>query len=302
MRRRGRPDPQGARGAWGEDGRKRPGRPRGGKDAGRRQGGGERLHKALARMGLGSRRELEARIAAGRIRVEGHPARAGERVWPGDRVRIDGRELRIRAPGRRPSRVIAYNKPEGELVTRRDPGGRPSVFDRLPRARGGRWVAVGRLDINTSGLILFTDDGELAHRLMHPSRALEREYAVRVFGEVPPEALARLRSGVELEDGPGRFLSVNEAGGEGRNRWYRVVIAEGRKREVRRLWEAVGVRVSRLIRVRYGNVELGPRLFKGRWRELRPEEREGLLRLAGQVEEAPPRPARSGPPGRSGRR
>jgi 23S rRNA pseudouridine2605 synthase len=173
------------------------------------------------------------------------------------------------------------------MVTRNDPEGRPTVFPRLPRLKNGRWVAVGRLDINTSGLLLLTTDGELANRLMHPSREAEREYSVRVLGQVPDAALARLCEGVELEDGEGRFEHIEEAGGSGANRWYKVVLKEGRNREVRRLWEAVGVKVSRLIRVRYGDVELGPRLFAGHWRELEADETQGLLTLAGLSEKGP---------------
>jgi 23S rRNA pseudouridine2605 synthase len=186
--------------------------------------------------------------------------------------------------------VIAYNKPQGELVTRNDPEGRRTVFSQLPKVRNGRWIAVGRLDINTSGLLLLTTDGELANRLMHPSREIEREYTVRVLGKVAESDLARLTSGVELEDGPARFERVEEAGGSGANHWYKVVLKEGRNREVRRLWEAVGATVNRLIRLRYANVEMGPRLFAGNWRKLESEELEGLLALAGlEPEESRPR-------------
>jgi 23S rRNA pseudouridine2605 synthase len=187
------------------------------------------------------------------------------------------------------------------MVTRSDPEGRPTVFLRLPRLKNGRWVAVGRLDINTSGLLLLTTDGELANRLMHPSREVEREYSVRVLGQVPYAALARLREGVELEDGEGHFERIEEAGGSGANRWYKVVLKEGRNREVRRLWEAVGVKVSRLIRVRFGDVGLGPRLFAGHWRELEAGEIQGLLTLAGlpekgrDGEQRPRRPRHSRP-------
>ncbi len=263
----------------------------------------ERLQKVLANAGLGSRREIEGWIAAGRLQVNGRPAQLGERIGSGDRVALDGRWLRLgeRLATRR--RLILYNKPEGEVVTRHDPEGRPTVFDRLPRLGKGRWIAVGRLDVNTSGLLLLTTDGELANRLMHPSREIEREYAVRVMGEVIPEDLQRLTAGVELEDGPARFVSVREAGGVGVNRWYAVVLREGRKREVRRLWEAIGYRVSRLIRLRFGNVSLGPRLFAGHWRDLEDQERQGLLALAGLPREprrAPPRGARRTPRPRLG--
>lgn len=241
----------------------------------------ERLQKVLAELGLGSRRVIEGWISEGRIRVNGQLAKLGDRVTSADRVRLDGHE--VRRPRRRDAtlEIIAYHKPEGELVTRKDPEERPTVFRRLPRPRAGRWIAVGRLDINTSGLILFTTDGDLANRLMHPSREVEREYAVRILGDVPIGTLERLTQGIELEDGPARFDRVEERGGSGANRWYHVVLREGRNREVRRLWEAAGCQVSRLIRVRYGTVELGRRLFPGVWRPLTEEERDALLALAG---------------------
>ncbi len=255
-------------------------------------GPAERLQKVLAEQGLGSRREVEVWIGEGRVRVNGQVARLGDRVTPADRIRVDGQDVR-RRPRREPEgQVIAYHKPEGELVTRRDPEGRPTVFRRLPRPKDGRWIAVGRLDINTSGLILFTTDGELANRLMHPSRQLEREYAVRILGRVPEGAIERLLTGVDLEDGPARLESVSERGGSGANTWYHVVLREGRNREVRRLWEAVGCQVSRLIRVRYGNVELGRRLFPGVWRPLDDGERAALRELAGfPPQRRAPRPA-----------
>jgi 23S rRNA pseudouridine2605 synthase len=230
------------------------------------------------------------------VRVNGQVAKLGDRVGTADRIRIDGAELRRhrRREGEE-SQILAYHKPEGELVTRRDPEGRPTVFRHLPRPKSGRWIAVGRLDINTSGLILLTTDGELANRLMHPSREVEREYAVRILGEMPPGTIQRLIDGLELEDGPARFESIQESGGSGANRWFHVVLKEGRTREVRRLWEAAGCQVSRLIRVRYGNIELGRRLFPGVARPLTEEERVGLLALAGLS-----RPRR--PPGRVARR
>ncbi len=250
---------------------------------------GVRLQKVLADLGLGSRRTIEGWIAEGRVRVNGHPAKLGDRVTHSDRIRVDGREikpLRSVATAAIRHQVIAYNKPDGEIVTRRDPDERPTVFRRLPRPRDGRWIAIGRLDLNTSGLILFTTNGELANRLMHPSREIEREYAVRILGPVAPDVLERLAEGVTLDDGPARFDSIREAGGQGANRWFHVVLHEGRHREVRRLWEAVGCRVSRLIRVRYGNVTLGPRLFTGHWRALDDTELNALMALAGL---APPR-------------
>ena len=244
-------------------------------------GPAERLQKVLAEQGLGSRREIEVWISEGRVRVNGQVAKLGDRVSAADRVRVDGREVRRRVRRDAEIQIIAYHKPEGELVTRRDPEGRPTVFRRLPRPKDGRWIAVGRLDINTSGLMLFTTDGELANRLMHPSREMEREYAVRILGTVPDGTLDRLTSGVELEDGPAHLDAVSARGGTGANSWYHVVLKEGRNREVRRLWEAVGCQVSRLIRVRYGNVELGRRLFPGVWRPLTDVERQTLLTLAG---------------------
>jgi len=244
-------------------------------------GPGERLQKVLAEQGLGSRREIEVWITEGRVRVNGQVAKLGDRATPTDRVRVDGQEVRRRPRREAESQIIAYHKPEGELVTRRDPEGRPTVFRHLPRPKDGRWIAVGRLDINTSGLMLFTTDGELANRLMHPSRELEREYAVRILGRVPDGTLDRLTAGVELEDGPAHLDAVSARGGDGANSWYHVVLKEGRNREVRRLWEAVGCQVSRLIRVRYGNIELGRRLFPGVWRPLTDEERRTLLSLVG---------------------
>ncbi len=252
-------------------------------------GPGERLQKVLAEQGLGSRREIETWIAEGRVRVNGKIAKLGDRATPTDRVRVDGQEVRHRGRRSAEAQIIAYHKPEGELVTRRDPEGRPTVFRHLPRPKDGRWIAVGRLDINTSGLMLFTTDGELANRLMHPSRELEREYAVRILGQVPDGTLDRLTAGIELEDGPAHLDAVSARGGTGANTWYHVVLKEGRNREVRRLWEAAGCQVSRLIRVRYGNVELGRRLFPGNWRPLTEEERRTLLTLAG-LEQPPRRP------------
>jgi len=248
---------------------------------------GVRLQKALANAGLGSRREIEGWIREGRVRVNGKLAKLGDRIVPADHVRVDGKEVKRRPARRSEFRVIAYNKPEGELVTRHDPEGRRTVFTRLPRLKAGRWIAVGRLDINTSGLLLLTNNGELANRLMHPSRQVEREYAVRILGEVPAEALVRLTHGVELEDGPARFEEIVESGGEGANRWFHVLLQEGRNREVRRLWEAAGCRVSRLKRVRYGNIILGPRVFAGHSRDLTEEELAGLLELAGMKEPRP---------------
>lgn len=240
-----------------------------------------RLQKVLADAGLASRRTIEGWISEGRIRVNGELAKLGDRVSSRDRIRIDGQDFKPRSRRDARTQVIAYHKPEGELVTRRDPEERPTVFRRLPKPKEGRWIAVGRLDINTSGLILFTTDGELANRLMHPSREVEREYAVRILGNVPEGTLERLAAGIELEDGLAKFDAVTEQGGTGANRWFHVVLREGRNREVRRLWEAAGCQVSRLIRIRYGNIELGRRLYSGNWRPLSEDEQNALTRLAG---------------------
>ena len=241
----------------------------------------EKLQKILANAGLGSRREIETWIREGRVTVNGKVATLGQRAGERDLIRVDGRPVeRWRLAGSA-WRVLAYFKPEGEMTTRSDPEGRPTVFERLPRLRSGRWIAIGRLDLNTSGLLLLTTSGELANRLMHPSSEIEREYAVRVLGEVSPETLARLKSGVLLEDGIARFDEILDAGGRGANHWYHVILREGRNREVRRLWESQGVMVSRLIRVRYGNVQLGRRLRPGRWEELPEEQVRALAALAG---------------------
>lgn len=231
----------------------------------------DRLQKLLAAAGLGSRRQIEDWIRAGRLKVNGRLAELGQRASAADRVELDGRAVRLDAAARGP-RVLLYHKPEGELVTRADPEGRPTVFSRLPPIVGAKWVAVGRLDINTSGLLLFTDSGELANRLMHPRYEIEREYLVRVLGALSPQERARLQAGIELEDGVGRFERLEAAGtAEGANRWYRVTLREGRNREVRRLFEAVGRRVSRLRRVRFGPVRLPGGLAPGKCVELDPE-------------------------------
>ncbi|ABV86973.1 23S rRNA pseudouridine(2605) synthase RluB [Shewanella pealeana] len=245
----------------------------------------EKLQKVLARAGHGSRREMEAWIAAGRVSVDGEIASLGDRVESDAKIRIDGRTVSIRSEEDVVCRVIAYHKPEGEICSRKDPEGRPTVFDRLPKTRDSRWVAVGRLDINTSGLLLFTSDGELANRLMHPSNEVEREYAVRTFGEVNDACIQRLRMGVTLEDGPANFDKVKAAGGEGMNKWWHVSLAEGRNREVRRLWESQEVQVSRLIRIRYGMIELPKALPRGGWIELPIEEVNYLRKTAGMEEE-----------------
>lgn len=243
-----------------------------------------RLQKVLAEAGVGSRREMEEWIAAGRVSVNGVVATIGQSVVPTDKVKVGGRLINIRFTGSsRPPRVLMYHKPEGEIVSRDDPDGRPSVFAALPRMRGGRWINVGRLDFNTSGLLLFTTSGELANRLMHPSSELVREYAVRVLGELTMEAQKELLAGVELEDGPANFASLVDAGGEGANKWYRVSLFEGRNREVRRMFEAVGCTVSRLIRVRYGPFILPPQLKRGRSHELTEDEVKALMRELGKT-------------------
>jgi len=242
---------------------------------------GERIQKLLANAGLGSRRHLEALISEGRIKVNGDVAKLGDRATADDRIEIDGRPVGGKRLSGDKRFAIIYNKPEGELVTRNDPEGRKTVFERLPRLPFGRWIAVGRLDINSAGLLLFTNDGELANLLMHPRTEIAREYAVRVNGEVSDAMVRQLVNGVELDDGPARFEDVVDSGGEGSNRWFHVVIMEGRKREVRRLWEAVGVTVSRLKRVRYGPIILDSSVKVGQWRELEPEERRELLAVVG---------------------
>ncbi|WP_219064529.1 23S rRNA pseudouridine(2605) synthase RluB [Pseudomonas sp. UMAB-08] len=230
---------------------------------------GEKLQKVLARIGVGSRRDVEAWISQGRIKVNGKDATLGQRVDLHDAIAIDGRVIKREETAESVRRVILYNKPDGEICTRDDPEGRPTVFDRLPRPKEGRWVNIGRLDINTTGLLMFTTDGELANRLMHPSFEMDREYAVRVRGEVDDDMLLRLKTSVVLEDGPARFTDIKQApGGEGFNHWYHCVVMEGRNREVRRLWESQGLVVSRLKRVRYGPVFLNSDLPMGRWREM----------------------------------
>jgi 23S rRNA pseudouridine2605 synthase len=227
----------------------------------------ERLQKLLAAAGYGSRREIEAWISAGRLTVDGATARLGDRAQASDRIELDGKTLALKASGATP-RVLLYHKPDGEMVTRSDPEGRPTVFQRLPPIAGGKWVAVGRLDINTAGLLLFTDSGELANRLMHPRYEVQREYAVRVLGALQPEERRRLLAGVALQDGTAQFDTLEPTGAPGANCWYRVTLREGRNREVRRLFEAIGRKVSRLLRVRYGPVELPRDLRPGRWLEL----------------------------------
>lgn len=230
----------------------------------------EKLQKILANAGVASRRQVEQMIEEGRVSVNGQIAKLGDRATSRDQLRVDGKLLRLVEDKK--TRVLIYNKPVGEVCSRADEEGRKTVFDHLPLLRNGRWISVGRLDINTSGLLLFTNDGELANSLMHPSQQVEREYAVRVMGEVSPEIIKQLQAGVMLDDGMAKFIKISDGGGEGVNHWYHVVLTEGRNREVRRLWESQGVVVSRLIRVRYGNITLPKFVARGRWHELAPDE------------------------------
>lgn len=228
----------------------------------------EKLQKVLARAGVASRRQCETFITEGRIKINNQPAKLGDRVTDKDLIKIDDILLSSHQLSFNKTRVLLYHKPEGEICTRKDPQERETVFQHLPVLHHGRWIAVGRLDLNTSGILLFTTDGELANRLMHPSHEIEREYAVRIFGEVTDSMLKNLQKGVRLEDGMANFKSIAFKGGEGINRWYHVVLCEGKNREVRRLWESQGVKVSRLIRVRFGNILLPPLLRPGRHQEL----------------------------------
>jgi 23S rRNA pseudouridine2605 synthase len=240
----------------------------------------QRLHKLLALAGLGSRRDMEELIASGRITINGQTAQVGAAVVPSDVVRLDSRPLHLPFEAELP-RVLLYHKPEGEIVSQDDPEKRATVFDKLPRIRGGRWVAIGRLDINTSGLLIFTTSGELANHFMHPRYEVEREYAVRLMGQLSEGQLLQLTQGIELEDGVAQFDSIQDKGGEGANHWYQVMLREGRNREVRRLFEAIGLMVSRLMRVRFGPVSLPARLKRGQMLELPPKEVAGLLEWAG---------------------
>jgi 23S rRNA pseudouridine2605 synthase len=229
--------------------------------------GPQKIHKVLAAAGLGSRREMEELIRAGKVKVNGAMALLGMRVQPGDVIRVGKRQVTVRDSSRLP-RIIVYHKPEGEIVSHDDPQGRPSVFEKLPPMRRGKWLAVGRLDYNTSGLLVFTTSGELCNRLMHPRYEVEREYAVRIIGKLADEHLKQLKKGVRLEDGMARFDVIEERGGRGLNNWYRVVLREGRNRIVRRMFDAAGFRVSRLMRVRFGIVSLPFGLRRGTWREV----------------------------------
>lgn len=242
---------------------------------------GERIQKVLAQAGIGSRREVERWISSGRISVNGELATLGDRVLPSDKISLDGKRLRIEAGGEQDYRVIVYSKPEGVICSRSDPEGRPTIFENLPKLKNQRWISVGRLDINTSGLLILTTDGELANRLMHPSYEVDREYAVRIRGLVDDDMLARLSEGVLLEDGVAKFTDIQSSGGDASNSWFHVVLMEGKNREVRRLWESQGVQVSRLKRVRYGCIFLPSRLKVGAWEELNNKEINELRSLVG---------------------
>ena len=257
-----------------------------GKDAEPKNKTSERLHKVLAQAGLGSRRLLEERIAQGAVKVNGETAQTGQSVVSGDRIEIDGKVF-VASALSEPSSVLIYNKPEGEVTTREDPEGRPTIFDALPRLKGARWIAVGRLDINTTGLLLLTTDGELANALMHPSGNIEREYVCRIHGEVPDNVVDRLARGVALDDGPAKFEKIERIGSSDSHAWFQVVITEGRNREVRRLWESQGYQVSRLKRVRYGDITLPRPLKRGQCVELEQAKVESLRAHFGLDNNAP---------------
>ncbi len=246
----------------------------------------EKLQKVLARSGLGSRRAMETLIADGKVSVNGQMATIGDRVEATDIIRVEGKKINITSEEESGRRIIAYHKPEGEVCTRTDPEGRPTVFEHLPKLHDERWVAVGRLDINTSGLLLFTTDGTMANQLMHPSTQVDREYAVRVLGQVDKDILARLSEGVLLDDGMAKFDSIQDGGGTGANHWYNVTLKEGRNREVRRLWESQGLTISRLTRIRFGTFVLPRELRTGRWKELSPEEVNQLAEMVGAVKKS----------------
>lgn len=240
----------------------------------------EKLQKVLARAGAGSRREMERLIEAGQVKVNDHIAKLGDRVTNKDKIFVNGQRIILRTELTR-RRVILYNKPEGEICSRSDPEGRPTVYDRLPGLNGERWISVGRLDFNTSGLLLFTNDGELANKLMHPSSVIDREYLVRIQGDVTDEMKEQLLDGVLLDDGVARFTDIVDGAGEGKNRWFYCVVMEGRNREVRRLWESQGVKVSRLKRVRYANIFIPSHVRVGQWIDLTEREIQDLCMTAG---------------------
>lgn len=228
----------------------------------------EKVHKVLARAGLGSRRQIEDWIREGRIRIDDRNAEIGDRVSEQSVIRLDGKRVHLKPTSEIRRRVLIYNKPVGQICTHHDPQGRSTVFESLPNVYQGRWLSIGRLDINTSGLLMFTNDGELANRMMHPSAEIERHYAVRIHGEATQQQLAQLKKGIELDDGLASFDSIKLGGGQGTNNWYIVSLKEGRNREVRRMWQALDLEVSRLIRIQYGCVELPKSLSRGVWSEL----------------------------------
>jgi 23S rRNA pseudouridine2605 synthase len=265
-------------------------RKRRGKGGGAGAGKRERLQKVMAQSGHGSRRNIEILIAQGHITINGQVAKLGDSVGPGDKVKLDGELIRLRF-GEPLPRVLMYHKPEGEIVTRDDPEGRATVFEKLPKVNGGRWVSVGRLDLNTGGLLIFTTNGELANRLTHPRFEVEREYAVRLLGELTEEQKQKLLTGVEIEGEQCKFDSIEDRGGEGANHWYHVVLREGKNREVRKMCEAVGLTVSRLMRVRFGMVQLPPFLKRGMMKEMDETQVQELLNFAGMNEPEEPKAA-----------
>lgn len=249
---------------------------------------GEKLQKLLAHAGIGSRRDMEKLIAEGRVKVNGEKAKLGDRASKRDDITLDGKKIKMSAE-KVAGRVLIYNKPEGEICSHADPEGRPTVFSRLPKIKGARWISVGRLDFNTSGLLIFTTDGELANALMHPSSEIDREYLCRVLGQIDEPLLQRMIDGVMLEDGIAKFTDIVDGGGEGANRWYYVAIMEGRNREVRRLWESQNVQVSRLKRVRFGDVFLPSRLKQGQWEEMDNKAVAELYAMGGREAPKPPK-------------
>ena len=240
----------------------------------------EKLQKVLARAGIGSRREMERWIEQGRVKVNDQVATIGDRVSDKDKIKVDNKFITQRRTQVQ-QRVIAYHKPVGEVCTRNDPEGRTTIYKNLPKLKSGRWISIGRLDLNTSGLLLLTTDGELANKLMHPSSEIEREYAVRILGEASPEIIKELKTNVPLEDGDAHFVDVKAAGGQGANHWYHVVLKEGRNREVRRLWEYFGFAVSRLMRIRYGDIKLERRVRPSKSEDLTDKEMIALYQSVG---------------------
>ena len=239
----------------------------------------EKLQKVLARAGFGSRREIEVWIGKGRVKVNGRVAVIGDRIEDTDKIIVDGKKFVTPSRHRKDRRILLYNKPENEICTRKDPEGRPTVFDKLPVVKRGRWISIGRLDINTSGLLLFTSDGELANKLAHPSSQIEREYAVRVMGQVTSDMIQRMHKGLLIDGHLCRFTDIQYFAGEGINRWYHVVTMDGRNREVRKLWESQGLKVSRLKRVRFGPIFIPSAVKRGQFQELSVNEVDKLLRL-----------------------